>query len=70
MSIERRSAMLLALALMGIVLTAAYEVLTSTVRRTDMVLRGADRRVASSTLAGVIEGDLAGIYPRKGAAPR
>jgi prepilin-type N-terminal cleavage/methylation domain-containing protein len=60
---------LLALALMGIVLAAAHEVLTSTVRRTDMVLRGADRRVAAGTLADVLAGDLAGLYPRKGAAP-
>ena len=60
---------LLALAVIGIVLAAAHEVLTSTVRRTDMVLRGADRRAAADTLAGVLEQDLSGLYPRKGAAP-
>ena len=60
---------LLALALIGIVLAAAHEVLTSTVRRADLVLRGADRRAAADTLAGVLEQDLSGLYPRKGATP-
>ncbi len=60
---------LLALAVMGIVLAAGHEFLTSTVRRADAVWTGADRRTAAGTLADVIARDLSGIYPREGTAP-
>ena len=60
---------LLALAVMSIVLAAAHAVLTSTVRRTDLVMRGADRRAAAGTLSDVLERDLSGLYPRKGTEP-
>ena len=60
---------LLALAVMGIVLAAGHEFLSSTVRRTDAVQADGDRRAAAATLADVLRRDLSGIYPREGTAP-
>jgi len=60
---------LLALAVMGIVLAAAHQFLTSTVRHTDVVWRRADSRAAAGTLADVLERDLSGVYPREGDGP-
>jgi type II secretion system protein J len=57
---------LLALAVMGIVLAAAHEFLTGTVRHTDAVWRSADDRAADGTLAEVLRRDLSGIYLRGG----
>jgi len=60
---------LLALAAMCIVLAAAHEVLTATVRRTDAVYRTADDRAAAATLCDIIRRELSGLYPLRGEEP-